>query len=171
MRGGFVFYGGLIGGIAVCYFGGKIHHISVRKYIQYFIWLIPIIHCFGRIGCHLVGCCYGSPYEGAISIVYSEGALAPAHIELFPVQLIEAIFLFLMAMFLLMLVMNGHEKCTLEIYMIMYGILRFILEFFRGDSVRGKILFFSTSQWISIFLVFCSVYYIYSKRRNNRLII
>ncbi len=168
MRGGFVFYGGLLGGIGACYIGGKIHHISVRRYIQYFIWLLPLIHCFGRIGCHLAGCCYGQPYNGPFSIVYHEGALAPANIELFPVQLIEAICLFLIAIFILVFVLMGHASYSLEIYFIMYGIIRFVLEFFRGDSIRGKLLYLSTSQWISILLISFSFYFFY-RRRNKGL--
>ncbi len=169
MRGGFVFYGGLIGGIIACTIGGKIHRLPVKRFIQYFIWLIPFIHCFGRIGCHLVGCCYGQPYHGPFSIVYHEGTLAPTNIELFPVQLIEAICLFLIAMFLLILILRGRESFTLGIYIVLYGILRFVLEFYRGDSIRGEFLYLSTSQWISICLISYSCYIFYRSRRYHRL--
>lgn len=61
MSSGFVFYGGLIGGLLCFLFAGKFHHINSKPYITHLIYLIPWIHGFGRIGCFLAGCCYGIP--------------------------------------------------------------------------------------------------------------
>ena len=61
MSSGFVFYGGLIGGLLCFLFAGKFHHINSKPYITHLIYLIPWIHGFGRIGCFLAGCCYGTP--------------------------------------------------------------------------------------------------------------
>ena len=43
---------------------GKLHKIDSGVYVRNFIFLIPFIHAFGRVGCFLAGCCYGRPYEG-----------------------------------------------------------------------------------------------------------
>ena len=48
-------------------------------------------------------------------------------------------------------VLKGHK--ILDMYLLMYAVLRFILEFLRGDSIRGHWMLFSTSQWISIVII------------------
>lgn len=48
----------------------------------------------------------------------------------------------------------------LAVYIILYGIARFLLEFLRGDLIRGIWFGLSTSQWISIVLVICSIVFL-----------
>ena len=51
------------------------------------------------------------------------------------------------------------------IYLLLYGVGRFIIEFFRGDDERGSVGVLSTSQFISLFMVAFAVGYIlYSKK-------
>lgn len=153
MQGGFVFYGGLIGGICSAFLAGKLHHIQAMSYIRKLIFLIPWIHCFGRIGCHLAGCCYGKPYGGLFAVTYPIGSLAPAGVKLFPVQLVEALGVLVIAIVIILLQVKRNFSYTIELYLVFYGILRIILEYFRFDEVRGAILGLSTSQWISIILI------------------
>lgn len=169
MKSGFVFYGGLIGGLLFMMLAGKIHHITYSMYIRHLIFLIPWIHGFGRIGCFLAGCCYGAPYDGPFSIHFPEGSLAPTNIELFPVQLVEATFLFLIA--ILMFIMDNYFSFTytVALYFIFYSILRFILEFFRYDEIRGGFWNISTSQWISIGLFIGTIIFvIYSSQKHKK---
>lgn len=168
MQGGFVFYGGLIGGIAFVFLAGKIHHIDSIKYVRSLIFLIPWIHCFGRIGCHLAGCCYGRPYNGMLSVTYPQNALAPSGISLFPVQLIEAGMLCLIAIVIFLLQIFVKLQCTIELYILLYSCLRFVLEYFRYDAARGKLFFFFTSQWISIILFVAVLGYISSRAWRKR---
>lgn len=157
MQSGFVFYGGLIGGIIGLSLGGKIHGMDVRAYLEHYVFLIPLIHCFGRIGCYEAGCCYGIPYSGWGSVIFPENSFAPAGISLLPVQLIEAAFLMMLAAVILFLQICIHWKYTTEVYLISYGIMRFVLEFFRFDQERGRWGIFSVSQVISLFLVVGSI--------------
>ena len=153
MTGGFVMYGGLIGAIAFMFLAKAIHKIDIIKYIREFIFAFPLAHGFGRIGCHLAGCCYGVPYHGHFSVVFPEDSLAPAGIELFPVQMFEAIFLFVIFGILLFAKLKFSFKYPVELYFLLYGILRIITESLRFDEVRGKLLGISTSQWISFILI------------------
>lgn len=165
MRGGFVFYGGLIGGVLTILLGGKIHHIHAAQYIQNFIFGLPWIHCFGRIGCFMAGCCYGRAYNGIFAVVFPEGSIAPAGVSLFPVQIVEAIALFMIACLILLYQLRKDTRWTVEIYFITYAILRWGLEFVRDDQVRGRFLIMSTSQWISVLLVGIAFVSIYNKKR------
>ncbi|MGN0345669.1 MAG: prolipoprotein diacylglyceryl transferase [Lachnospiraceae bacterium] len=150
---GFVFYGGLIGGIGALFLCGKLHKINIGLYAANYAFLIPFGHAFGRIGCFLAGCCYGKPYEGIGAVVYPEYSFAISGISLFPVQLVEAVLLFLISAVVFIVQMKKGIKYNLEIYLVLYAIVRMILEYFRYDAIRGSFLFFSTSQWISIAII------------------
>ncbi len=151
LQGGYVFYGGLIGAVAAVLLAGKLHKISTLDYAEAVVPCIPLAHGFGRIGCHLAGCCYGIAYDGPGSIVYHAPAFAPLEVGLFPVQLTEAACNFLLAAVLFVLVWRrGRSGAGLLLYLAGYASVRFGLEFLRADAERGGFLFFSTSQWISL---------------------
>ena len=168
MQSGFVFYGGLIGGLLFVFMAGKIHNIIVVPYIKNFIFLIPFIHSFGRIGCFMAGCCYGKPYDGVFAVMFPEGSFAPSGISLFPVQLLEAMILMAIALLLLYLQAKIHWYYTVETYLILYGITRFLTEFLRYDEARGVFANLSTSQWISIGIVLVALFSILLSRREFR---
>lgn len=90
---------------------------------------------------------------------------------LFPVQLTEAVFNFILAAVLLIyLRKKGPVIGTIYIYIISYSVARFILEFLRGDaSERGFIYFLSTSQIISIILIIGTLLYMRRKAKQCRL--
>jgi len=167
MQGGFVFYGGLIGGLLMIFLAGKVHKIKVTAYITDFIFLIPFIHAFGRLGCFFAGCCYGRPYDGIGAVVFPEETYGLAGVKLFPVQLVEAFFLMIIALIILFLQIKLDWKYTAETYLILYAILRFILEYERYDAIRGIYGGISTSQWISILMVVVAVTsFIYRSRKR-----
>lgn len=168
MRGGFVFYGGLIGGLLFVIIAGKVHKIEYIKHLTCFICLIPYIHSFGRIGCFLAGCCYGIPYTGVGAVVFPSNSLAPSDISLFPVQLVEAFCLMVIALVVYWGLIKRRWSFTVEIYLILYAIIRFILEYYRYDDARGHIAGLFTSQWISILLVIIGAILIAGKMSKNK---
>lgn len=167
MSGGFVFYGGLIGalvGIVVCRYA---LHIPLQKYVQSCMCCIPLGHAFGRVGCHMAGCCFGVPYDGWGSVVYTQSGYAPNFIHLFPVQMAEACGNLIIAAILVITCKRWNGYKALSIYLGLYGVLRFVLEFFRYDEARGGIGVISTSQLISlIMLVLAAVLYLWETRRT-----
>lgn len=147
-NGGLVFYGGLLGGIAGAIIGVKIAKCPLRKLDDCIVPLIPFGHAIGRIGCHFAGCCYGCAYDGLFSVSY-------VHVNhpCFPIQLLESLANVLLGAFLLRLSKKSqHSNWLLQYYLISYAILRFLLEFLRGDAQRGLFCGLSTSQWISVAL-------------------
>lgn len=156
LKGGFVFYGGLIGGLLLLLLSKKLFKIDAARYLAVCMPCLPIVHAFGRIGCSLAGCCYGMPYDGPFAITYHNSIVAPKDIPLFPVQLTEAVCNLIIAAVLLIYIHKNKDKSfySLPLYLFMYAPVRFILELLRYDSAeRGSFLFLSTSQWISIGLV------------------
>ncbi len=96
LQGGFVFFGGLIGALIFLIVAGHLHNIDYKKYLQKIVFLIPFAHAFGRIGCFMAGCYYGIPYNGFGHVVFPSNSFAPSGIPLFPVQLLEALCLFIL---------------------------------------------------------------------------
>lgn len=154
--GGLVFYGGLIGAVVFAYFYIRAYKLDFFTYADLFAPAIPLIHAFGRVGCLLGGCCYGIPMEGGVTFEHSI-AFAPDDparlVERLPVQLIEAVINVFICLILLYLAKKSLKKGSLFcIYLMIYSVVRFVLEFYRGDLVRGVLLTVSTSQWISMAL-------------------
>lgn len=155
LKGGYVFYGGLIGGAVTLFFVSKIKKQNLIDYGSIFVVVLPLGHCFGRIGCFFSGCCYGIKYWGVISYTYNQSAdvNTPIGVPLLPIQLIEAGLLFLVFILIIVIYLKvENQKVVLYFYGFTYSILRFVLEFFRGDYSRGVFFKLSTSQWISFVL-------------------
>ena len=151
LRGGLVFYGGLILAIPVALAVFKLGHMDAGVYCDSAVPCIPLGHAFGRIGCTLGGCCYGIEYEGFGAIWSVEKGRG---ISLFPVQPLEA--LLNLALFAALVAYTRKRRPgmrTLYVYLAAYGVIRFSLEFLRGDLIRGIYGSLSTSQWISIGLI------------------
>lgn len=158
IMGGFVFYGGLIGGALGLYIYCRQFKVNMKELVETYATVLPLAHAFGRVGCFFAGCCYGIEYSGFFSYTYTATlATTPLGVPLLPVQLIEALGLIVIFTVALSVYIKTKKKrgYTLVIYMFSYSILRFVLEFFRGDSERGK-LWLSTSQWISAAMFVCS---------------
>lgn len=128
VNGGLVFYGGMLPIIVLIWL---IFPLSdMIKYQDIFIIAIPLFHGFARIGCFFAGCCFGKNY--------------------FPIQLLESFFCFII-FFILNYKKNDSrykEKMAIS-YLVLYAVIRFFLEFLRGDEVRGIWFGLSTSQYIS----------------------
>ena len=167
MRSGFVVYGGLIGGLIFAFVAGRIHKLDTMRYVRRYVFLIPLIHSFGRIGCFLAGCCYGMPYEGIGAVSYPDNSLAPNDVHLFPVQLVEAFLLICIAVSIVFLQVKCNWKYSIETYLIVYGVARFVLEFFRYDAIRGELGGLSTSQWISIGMIVVAISFFYFSDKNK----
>lgn len=172
MRYGFVFYGGLIGALFGYFFIKKYFYVD-KKVFDIFVMIIPLVHSFGRIGCFFTGCCYGIRYNNRLfSKIYTNSKFAPNNVALFPVQLVESFCNFLLFLFLFFYILkvfkNNKKSYSLEIYLFFYSIIRFILEHFRSDFVRGKILYFSTSGFISIVLIFFVIFKILIEKYKNK---
>lgn len=158
--GGLVFYGGVIGGaLAVIGYLKLIKKERVWDYAAIIVPTIPLAHALGRVGCFLAGCCYGKCVETPISVIYENPiGGAPVGVPVFPIQLVEAACNIVVFLILMLYVGKKLKRgSVLFLYMILYGIERFVLEYFRYDEIRGIFLGLSTSQWISIAMVIIGV--------------
>ena len=166
---GFVVYGGIIGGILAGWLYCRHKKISFLKYFDLAVPSVALAQGFGRIGCLLAGCCYGSETSGFFSITFRTSDFAPNNVALIPTQIYSSILDFIH--FGILILIAGHKKSDGQVaafYLIFYSMGRFILEFFRGDLIRGSVGVLSTSQFISLFTGFAGavMLYVVSKKKS-----
>ena len=166
--GKMTFLGGLIGGVIV-YLGLYFLYVYVinpklkennlfKSDMNKGLWellrfapiSITLAHAFGRCGCFCAGCCGGIETDAWFGVQFP----GEMH-KVIPTQLFEAIFLFLISVIMIVLYFKFHFKYNMGVYLIGYGVWRFIIEFFRGDvEERGKFIpGLSPSQFWAILMV------------------
>lgn len=164
--GGMVFYGGLFGGLLFGVLYCKIRKINIENFSDCFAVAIPLFHCFGRLGCFFSGCCYGIESEFGFTATHST-LLSCNYVNRFPVQLLESCVNVIIFAALLLLfqkrILNGR---LIYIYLVTYGVARFLIEFLRDDTYRGIYFGLSTSQWISIVVVIISAIILIKKNKR-----
>ena len=186
---GLVFLGGLIGGmISVSWYIRK----NNLDWLTTSDWIAPYLalgHAIGRIGCFLVGDCYGKPCTLPWAVSFSNG-LPPttyasfksnypdvfhSHVEGFydpgsiisvhPTQLYET-FIYLLVFFLLYHIRKKSiiKGYTMILYLFFAGISRFLIEFFRVNP--DYVYNLSGAQLISLIMI-VSAFIMYRMNRKN----
>ena len=154
---GFVVYGGIIGGFLTIYGFCRIKKIDMLSYLDLMIPSVALAQGFGRIGCFLAGCCYGRETDSCLGVVFTNSDFAPNGVKVLPTQLFMAGGdLLLMAVLLWYASKRPMRGRTSMLYLILYSIGRFAVEFLRNDN-RGTVGVLSTSQFIAIFTLLAGI--------------
>ncbi len=148
---------GLIGGVSSFIIGYLA--IGRKKFGPRMVEVLPIApvciliaHAWGRVGCFFGGCCYGCATDSRLGLIFPK----PGH-KVYPTQVFEATFLFILFAALFYLAIKRNFKHGFVVYMIAYGIFRFLIEFIRGDNRGALVGEFSPSQSLSIIMVVSSI--------------
>ncbi len=148
---GFTFYFGLLGFIFSILLLMRFAGYEYNIYLNEIVPSITLFHFFGRIGCLLGGCCYGN---------LCELSLLSFHIHRFPVREFEILFLLILTI----LFQTVLKKNRLIIYLFLYSLFRFFIEYKRGDA-RGQLFsnILSPSQEISLIIIVILLMYLIYK--------
>jgi len=148
-RGGLVYYGGLIGAFCAALGFLKARGLPVWAYGDVLAPGLALGQVTGRLGCWLNGCCYGRP-DARFGVVFP--ALGD-NVPRLPTMLYEAAFCLALSGFLTWFWRRkAFAGQVFWLYVLLYAVWRFGIEFLRGDAERG-VLFsdaLSPSQWISL---------------------
>lgn len=168
---GATFYGGLIGGavafIASWFLIGKLlckDDEPKAKFLditEIAAVCIPLAHAFGRLGCFFAGCCHGAETSAWYGVKMATEA---GWKTVVPIQLFEAVFLFLLAggLWVLFKTKKNGNIPLLTIYLTVYGIWRFFIEFARADDRGATVISaLSPSQLVAILLIMVGVGFIF----------
>ncbi len=140
-RGGFVSYGAFIGLGIAWYFYLRYRKANIWQYLDHSaVYSCPFIVFFVRVGCLLAGCCFGTPTDSFLHIIFYTGDAAVKHrgIPLHPTQIYEMIY----ALVIYFILLFWQKRKTYQgqlicMFLMMYAFCRFLLEFLRGDPERG----------------------------------
>jgi len=156
-RGGFVFWGGFIGSVLLCFLTIRSKKLSFVRFADVAGIAIAAGYSVGRTGCWAVGDDYGMVYNGPLAVAFPEGAPPSTAMSMYqnfhvaikpgtdpmqvmsvvPTQLIEVVLGF--AMFAVLWKIRDHkhaEGWLMGVYCVLAGIERFIVEFFRAKDDR-----------------------------------
>lgn len=170
-RAGFVFWGGLIGGIIAVVAVVYKKKLGVAKMSDAVALTLPAAYAVGRTGCWAVGDDYGRPFNGAWAVMFPEGAppstvgnmsrmfgvtfppgMSPSQVvAVHPTQLYEVLMGFIM--FLIVWRFRDHKHAVgwlFGLYCLLAGLERFIVEFFRAKDDRFFAFGLTTAQLIAI---------------------
>lgn len=150
LRYGFVFYGGLIGGLATGLWHARRQKLPFLKLADYCLTALALGHGIGRFGCLAAGCCYGRHTD------LPWGVAMAGDPSRHPTQVYEALLnliLFVaLVRFALPRTVDGRWRpgSVLTAYALGYAALRFAVEFLRGDDRGAFVAGLSPSQWVAL---------------------
>jgi phosphatidylglycerol:prolipoprotein diacylglycerol transferase len=173
VRAAGVFYGGLLAALGAALLLVRRYRLPMWTTADLFAPGIAHGHVIGRVGCLMAGCCFGKPADLPWAITFTNPAAAlnvgtPLGIPLHPTQLYDAFAELIILMVLLMTERRGRPfpGRTFWLYMLLYGISRFIVEIYRGDA-RGEQFGVSTSQAVSLFIVPLALLMLWRLRKRS----
>lgn len=163
-QGGLVFYGGAIGAAVVSWRFARRRGWSFGTLADLFAPSVALGHAFGRLGCFFAGCCFGKPTSSGIGVSFPPGSVAFEQLAhtgglstgatatpfLHPTQLYEAAGE--IVIFLILVLSRSRQRfagATALLYALLYGLLRLIVENFRGDPGRAAVGGASVAQIVS----------------------
>jgi phosphatidylglycerol---prolipoprotein diacylglyceryl transferase len=143
-EGGLVFHGGVILALMVAFFYIHRHRMPWRLTLDALAVGLPLGQFFGRLGCFMAGCCWGSPTDLPWAVVFNNpDSLCPLRDPLHPAQLYEAFLALGVFGFLYWFrTRKRFDGQLILMYFWMAGLVRFVVEFFRSPlDYRGTVFF------------------------------
>jgi phosphatidylglycerol---prolipoprotein diacylglyceryl transferase len=166
-NGGLAYYGGLVGATLAGIAFLRRERFPLGAGVDIVGAVLPLGLFFGRLGCFLGGCCFGTVTHGPLGVVFPAGSaasheqfehglLASKHLPSLPVhptQLYEALGSLAIAAWLIFHVLprRRFDGQVLLLSTAAYAALRFGVEYLRADD-RGALFGLSTSQLVGLVL-------------------
>jgi phosphatidylglycerol:prolipoprotein diacylglycerol transferase len=182
-NGGLVFQGALPPAIAYCVWAVRRKQVPTWQFADVVSPYIPLGHAFGRMGCFMYGCCYGVrtdlPWGVRFPRIPADTTQLPTGSPVFldhfkrhalpadahwshPVHPTQLYSVFgLLAICLVLVYMKKRHPLftgfTFPLYLILYGLFRFVVEFFRGDHNPTRFDLISDQQAFALLMAVSGV--------------
>jgi len=169
LQAGGAFYGGFVAATLFALWYLKVYHLPLLKVLDVYAPAIALGHSVGRLGCFAAGCDYGKPTPFFLHVVFTnpvahEVTGVPLGAPLHPSQVYESLAtLTIFAILLWQYRRKTRDGQIFLLYLALYGVARFLLEFLRGDEKRGFVFnhLFSTSQFIALLELVAAGFMVY----------
>ena len=183
-RAGFVFWGGLIGGILAVIFVVMRKKLGVAKVSDSVAVSLPAAYAIGRTGCWAVGDDYGRPWSSQFAVMFPDGAppstvanmsqmfgvkfppgMSPTEVvAVHPTQIYEVLMGAVMFGIVWKLRHRVHGPGWLfGLYCFLAGMERFIVEFFRAKDDRFFMGGLTAAQMIAIAFALFGALWMYAR--------
>lgn len=175
LQAGGVFYGGFIAAVLFSWWYTRKHKMPVLKVFDVYAPAIALGQSIGRLGCFSAGDDYGKVTTSSLGVIFTNSYAhqiggVPLGVKVYPVQLFESAATFIIFGILLwQFRRKTRDGQIFLLYLTLYAVARFFLEFYRGDPDRGFVFhhLLSTSQFIAI-LAMITAGVIYAKAYRSR---
>jgi phosphatidylglycerol---prolipoprotein diacylglyceryl transferase len=175
IQAGGVFYGGFLAAVLFSLWYIRAHRLPLWKVFDVYAPAVALGQGIGRLGCFAAGCDYGKPAHSSLAVIFTnpyshELVGVPLGIPLHPVQVYESLAALAIFGFLLWWYpRKTRDGEVFLIYLTLYAVARFFLEFLRGDEDRGFVFhhLLSTSQFIALVALAAAgavAYFFYGRR-------
>jgi len=157
-NGGLVWYGGVLADTVIVTWYSRRRGQSVFRVMDTLMAPLALGLAIGRWGCLMGGCCFGRLCSYPWAIVYPEGVNPVAGLPVHPTPIYESLLSLAIAAIIYTAVRrNVRTGIPTLLWFTLYPLARFIVEFYRGDEVRGFIyqsdaFSLSTSQFIGLII-------------------
>jgi len=175
IQAGGVFYGGFLAAVFFSAWYVRAYRLPMWKVFDVYAPAIALGQSIGRLGCFAAGCDYGKPAHSSLAVIFTnpyshELVGVPLGIPLHPTQVYES--LATLAIFGILLWWYPRKTRDGEVFLVyltLYAVARFFLEFLRGDEDRGFVFhhLLSTSQFIALLALLAAAvmaYFFYGRR-------
>lgn len=175
---GFSVLGAFLGVLAAVWWFSRRVGAPTARVFDFVCAAAPVWHAFGRLGCFMAGCCFGRPTDLPWGVSFTDPrSMVDADLlgkHLHPTQLYEAGGDLLIAAFLYTIVLPAVEKkrqpagTVAAAYFVLYSLLRFGVEFYRGDTVATPVMGLTAGQMLSVLLILgAGGFYLYNHQRTE----
>lgn len=144
LSSGYTFIGGIIGGILAIFLFSKVIRITYNNIFLLFVPSMLLMYSLMKIGCYFKGCCIG--------------------INGFNIQLIESILN--MIGYLLIMKLFNDKKVIIYSSFITFGLLRFVISFFRIYPNKFSFWFI---QIFCILLIIIGIYGLNNRKYSKKI--
>ena len=168
-----VWYGAIIAGVAATILLARRHGLDPWAMLDMLAVPAALGGGIGRVGCLLSGCCHGKPTDLPWAVTYTDPIAHRLHPALPWEPLHPAVMYEFAAVLLIVVVLDRYGRTARApgqvglLWIAMYAAARIVVEFFRGDAVRGTLAgALSTSQGISLLALAGILVILFLRRRR-----
>jgi len=161
-NGGMSFHGGFIGVIFAVIYSSKLFKTPILTFADLIAIVAPVGLFFGRLANFINGELFGRTTNHSFGIIFPNGGDVPRH----PSQLYEAFFegiVLFIILWVMMYIFDLLKKPGIisSLFILLYGVFRFFIEFFREPDQHIGLLYFefSMGQILSLPMILIGLYF------------